>query len=60
MKAKHNIQLPKDICADLSDKEFETMINIALSLKPLWENALGKNWEQIATPKKLKELYQKM
>jgi 3-deoxy-alpha-D-manno-octulosonate 8-oxidase len=60
MKAKHNIQLPKGICADLSDKDFDTMINVALSLKPLWENALGKNWENIATPKKLKELYQKM
>lgn len=60
MKAKHNIQLPKDICADLNDKEFEKMINIALSLKPLWENALGKNWKTIATPKRLKELYQKM
>ena len=23
MKTKHNIQLPKGICADLSDKEFE-------------------------------------
>ena len=60
MKTKNNIQLPKGICAHLNDKEFDTMINIALSLKPLWENALGKNWENIATPKKLKELYQKM
>jgi 3-deoxy-alpha-D-manno-octulosonate 8-oxidase len=60
MKAKHNIVLPKGICANLSDNELDTMINIALNLVPLWENALGKNWKQIITPKKLKELYQKM
>lgn len=60
MKKKHNIKLPQGICKDLRDKEFDTMINIALSLEPLWENALGKNWKTIATSKKLKELYQKM
>jgi len=60
MKQKHNITLPQGICANLSDKEFDIMINIALNLVPLWENALGKNWKTIMTPKKLKELYQKM
>lgn len=60
MKAKHNIALPQGICADLSEKDFDTMIKIALGLEPLWENALGKNWKNIATPKKIKELYKKM
>lgn len=60
MKAKHNIELPQGICADLSDREFDTMISIALSLEPLWENAIGANWKKVITPKKLKELYQKM
>jgi 3-deoxy-alpha-D-manno-octulosonate 8-oxidase len=60
MKKKHNIILPQGICADLSDKEFDIMINIALSLEPLWENAIGKKWKKIMTQKKLKELYQKM
>lgn len=60
MKEKHNIELPQGICADLSDKDFDTMIKIALSLDPLWENALGKNWKNIATPKKIKELYKMM
>ncbi|MGB5420277.1 iron-containing alcohol dehydrogenase family protein, partial [Algibacter sp.] len=41
MKAKHNIELPQGLCADLSDREFDIMINVALSLDPLWENALG-------------------
>ena len=60
MKAKHNIELPKGICSNLSNSDFNIIINIALSLEPLWENALGKNWKKIITPKKLKELYQKM
>ncbi|AUP77219.1 iron-containing alcohol dehydrogenase family protein [Flavivirga eckloniae] len=60
MKAKHNIELPKGICADLIDEQFDIMIDISLSLEPLWENALGKNWEKTITREKLRELYQKM
>lgn len=60
MKEKHNIILPKGICSNLDDKEFEVMINVALSLEPLWENAIGKNWKETITPDKLKALYLKM
>lgn len=60
MKKKHQITLPQGICASLSEEELDKMISIALNLVPLWENALGKNWKTIITPKKLKELYQKM
>jgi 3-deoxy-alpha-D-manno-octulosonate 8-oxidase len=48
------------ICAGLSDQDFNTMIDISLSLKPLWENALGKNWETIMTRQKLRALYEKL
>tara|TARA_R110001583_G_scaffold155208_4_gene306903 strand:- start:3423 stop:4484 length:1062 start_codon:yes stop_codon:yes gene_type:complete len=60
MKRKHHITIPKGICANLDDSEFDIMINISLSLEPLWENAVGKNWKKIITRDKLKELYQKM
>jgi len=60
MKAKHNITLPQGICTDLSDKEFDIMINVALSLEPLWENAIGKQWKKTITRDKLKALYKKM
>tara|TARA_R110002049_G_scaffold112509_4_gene262035 strand:+ start:1965 stop:3047 length:1083 start_codon:yes stop_codon:yes gene_type:complete len=60
MKKRYNVELPQGICADLNEKELDTMISIALSLEPLWENALGKNWKNIATQKKIKELYKKM
>jgi 3-deoxy-alpha-D-manno-octulosonate 8-oxidase len=58
MKVKHNIRLPKGICAELTNDDFEIMINVALSLVPLWENALGKEWRTIITPEKLKSIYQ--
>ncbi|GAA4282150.1 iron-containing alcohol dehydrogenase family protein [Gaetbulibacter aestuarii] len=60
MKEKHNIKLPQGICADLSDRDFDIMIKISLSLDPLWENALGPDWKKIMTPEKIKSLYQKM
>ena len=60
MKAKHNIELPVGLCADLSDSQFDTMIDVALSLEPLWENAIGKDWKKTITREKLKSLYQKM
>jgi 3-deoxy-alpha-D-manno-octulosonate 8-oxidase len=60
MKAKHNIELPRGICGDLEERQFNTMIDVALSLEPLWENAIGKNWKTIMTRQKLLELYKKM
>ena len=60
MKLKHNINLPQGICSNLSDEDFDVMIGVALGLEPLWENALGNNWKKTMTPKKLRELYQKM
>ena len=60
MKDKHGIQLPQGLCADLGDRELNIMIDVALSLEPLWENAIGKNWQKTITREKLKELYLKM
>ena len=60
MVEKNNIDIPVGICAGLSDQDFNTMIDISLSLKPLWENALGKDWETMMTPQKLRALYEKL
>ena len=60
MKEKHNISLPTNVCEDLTDEQFDTMINVALSLEPLWENALGKDWKKTITYYSLKALYQRM
>ena len=60
MKERHGIQLPQGICSNLSNDEMNTMIDVALGLVPLWENALGKNWQKTITKDKLKSLYSKM
>ncbi|RKE94684.1 iron-containing alcohol dehydrogenase family protein [Ichthyenterobacterium magnum] len=60
MKKYHGITLPEGVCADLDDYQFDIMIDVALGLEPLWENAIGKNWKQVITRDKLKTLYQKM
>lgn len=60
MVKENNIDIPEGICAGLTDEQFDTMINVSLGMKPLWENALGKNWEQIMTREKLRALYEKL
>ncbi|MHA7831392.1 MAG: iron-containing alcohol dehydrogenase family protein [Flagellimonas sp.] len=60
MMAKHNITLPKGVCAELTQNDFDVMVNISLGLEPLWENALGKDWKTIMTPERLQKLYQKI
>ncbi|MBU2994842.1 iron-containing alcohol dehydrogenase [Cellulophaga baltica] len=57
MQEKHQIKLPKGVCAGLTDEQFETMINVSFGLAPLWENALGENWKEIMTYDKLLSLY---
>ena len=60
MRRKHNIELPTGICAALSDDEFETMIQVALSMVPLWENALGRDWRKQISAEKLEAIYRKI
>ena len=58
MVQKNSIDIPQHICARLSDDDFDKMINVSLGMKPLWENALGKDWEKIMTREKLRALYE--
>jgi len=60
MVKRHGITLPSNITAQLTDSDFDTMINVSLGMVPLWENALGKNWMEIMTPEKLKSIYLKI
>jgi len=60
MVEKNNIDIPKNICANLSDEEFNKMIDVSLGMKPLWENALGKDWEKQMDRKKLRALYEQL
>jgi 3-deoxy-alpha-D-manno-octulosonate 8-oxidase len=60
MVAQNGIEIPKGICSGLTDEQFDKMIQVSLGMKPLWENALGKDWENIMTKTKLRELYEKL
>jgi 3-deoxy-alpha-D-manno-octulosonate 8-oxidase len=60
MVGKNKIEIPQHITKGLSDEQFDTMINVSLGMKPLWENALGKDWEKIMTREKLRRLYERL
>lgn len=60
MVEKNGIDIPQGICSGLTDDQFDTMINVSIGMKPLWENALGKDWAKIMTREKLRALYEKL
>lgn len=60
MVDKNQIDIPKNICANLADEQFDKMIDVSLVMKPLWENALGKDWEKTITRDKLRKLYERL
>jgi 3-deoxy-alpha-D-manno-octulosonate 8-oxidase len=59
MVDKNHVEIPQGICKGLSNDDFNKMIDVSLGMKPLWENALGKDWEKIMTRDKLRALYEK-
>jgi 3-deoxy-alpha-D-manno-octulosonate 8-oxidase len=60
MVAKNNIDIPTGVCAGLTDEQFDKMIDVSLGMKPLWENALGKDWEKQMNREKLRALYERL
>jgi 3-deoxy-alpha-D-manno-octulosonate 8-oxidase len=60
MVARGGFEIPQGITQGLTEEQFDTMIDVSLGMKPLWENALGPDWEKIMTREKLRNLYQKL
>lgn len=60
MVKKNRIDIPQNITKGLSDEDFNKMIDVSLGMKPLWENALGKDWEKTMTREKLRTLYERL
>lgn len=54
----HNIEIPQGITKGLTDAEFDKMIDVSLGMVPLWENALGKDWQAQMTRERLRKLYE--
>ncbi len=57
MKKFHNIDLPTGLCDNVTEEQLDIMSSVALSLEPLWENALGSDWKSEINVDKLKEIY---
>jgi len=60
MVEKHQITLPRGLTRELDDHQLDEMIRVALSLDPLWENALGPDWRKLMPPERVRELYLRM
>ncbi len=60
MMTRSNIDLPRQLTAGIDDERMEKMVDVALVLEPLWENALGRRWREIMTREKIRELYLNM
>ena len=60
MVEKNKINIPQNICKGLTDEQFDKMINVSMGMKPLWENALGKDWEKKMNREKLRKLYEQL
>jgi len=55
-----DIQIPRGVTKGIPEADLTRMIDIALTLDPLWENALGPDWKEIMTRDRLKGLYEMM
>lgn len=60
MVERHGVEIPRGITAGLDEEQVSEMVRVALSLAPLWENALGKNWQEQMTPEVARALYARM
>jgi len=60
MLKKQGISLPRNLVTDLAPPELEKMVDIALVLEPLWENALGSDWREQMPRERIRELYRRM
>lgn len=60
MMEKSGVALSRKGLDDVRPDELEKMLDVALTLDPLWENALGSDWKRKMPREKLKTLYQKI
>ena len=60
MLDRQQIKLPRGVVAGADDAQIEKMVDVALILEPLWENALGQNWRETMTRERIRALYRQM
>ena len=57
MLLDHDITLPTNVCSNLNDAAIERMVDMTLLMDRPLTNALGKNWREILTREKIRDLY---
>ncbi len=60
MCGRQGIALPRGLAESLDEARLAEMTRIALSLDPLWENALGPGWRERMPESRVRELYLSM
>jgi 3-deoxy-alpha-D-manno-octulosonate 8-oxidase len=60
MLEKQDLELPRNIVSGIENDKLEKMVDVALILEPLWENALGPEWKKKMTRERIKDLYLQM
>lgn len=60
MMERGGIELRRNLTAGLDQAGMDRMIDVALSLDPLWENALGEDWREKMPRDRVQALYEKM
>ena len=60
MCGRQGIALPRGLAENLDEARLAEMTRIALSLDPLWENALGPGWRERMPESRVRELYLRM
>jgi 3-deoxy-alpha-D-manno-octulosonate 8-oxidase len=58
MMEKHHITLSRKGLENVTPEEVEKMVDVALTLAPLWENALGPDWQRKMPREKVRGLYE--
>lgn len=60
MMQKHDIRLPRGVTRGVDEAGMGKMIDVALSLELLWQNALGPDWKLQMTRDRVRSLYERM
>lgn len=60
MVKKHNIKIPQNVCANLTEAQMDKMIQVSSGMAPLWDNVYGPDWQEKVTPALLRSLFEKM
>lgn len=60
MIKKQNIELPQNVCSELTDAEYDQLYEAVLIHEKPLTNALGVAFRNILTPHKVREIFEKM